>query len=200
MPEFNHDLPEVLPPRIVLPENHATEQSRKYLFLGFWNTQFQRAPFKRYQVLSVSLSVMSNSLWLHGLYSTPGFSIHRILQARILEWIAIPFSRGSSWPVDQTQLSCIAGRFFTVWVAREASKDIKCACSISHVQLCNPMVEPTRLLCPWNFLGKNTGVGCHFLLQGNFPIQGSNTGLLHCRQILYHLKPPRKPQKYQGSY
>ena len=35
--------------------------------------------------------------------------------------------------------------------------------------------------------GKNTGVGCHSLLQGIFPTQGSNLGLLHCRQILYHL-------------
>ena len=35
--------------------------------------------------------------------------------------------------------------------------------------------------------GKNTGVGCHSLLQGNFPSQGLNWGLLHCRQILYHL-------------
>ena len=35
--------------------------------------------------------------------------------------------------------------------------------------------------------GKNTGVGCHSLLQGNFPTQGLNWGLLHCRQILYHL-------------
>ena len=38
---------------------------------------------------------------------------------------------------------------------------------------------PTRLLCQWNFPGKNTGVGCHFLLQGIFPTQGSNLGLLH---------------------
>ena len=45
----------------------------------------------------------------------------------------------------------------------------------------------TRLLCPWNFPGKNTGVGCHFLLQGIFPTQRSNPGLLHCRQILCHL-------------
>ena len=44
-----------------------------------------------------------------------------------------------------------------------------------------------RLLCPWDSLGKNTGVGCHFLLQGILPTQGSNPGLLHCRQILYHL-------------
>ena len=52
--------------------------------------------------------------------------------------------------------------------------------------LCNPM-EPARLLCPWNFLSKNTGVDCHSLLQGIFLTQGSNTRLLHCRQILYHL-------------
>ena len=44
-----------------------------------------------------------------------------------------------------------------------------------------------RLLCPWNSLGKNTGVGCHTLLQGIFPTQGSNSGLLHYRQILYSL-------------
>ena len=41
-----------------------------------------------------------------------------------------------------------------------------------------------RLLCPWNSPGKNTGVGIHSLLQGIFPIQGSNLGLLHCRQSL----------------
>ena len=40
-------------------------------------------------------------------------------------------------------------------------------------------VQPTRLLCPWNFPGKNTAVGCHFLLQGTFPTQGSNPRLLH---------------------
>ena len=44
-----------------------------------------------------------------------GSSDHGILQARILEWIAIPFSRGSSQPRNWTQVSCIAGRFFTIW-------------------------------------------------------------------------------------
>ena len=43
-----------------------------------------------------------------------------ILQARILEWVATPFSRRSSWPRDWTRVSCIAGRLFTVWAAREA--------------------------------------------------------------------------------
>ena len=52
--------------------------------------------------------------------SPPGSSVHGILQARILEWVAIPFSRGSSWPRDQTRVSHLAGRFFTIWTTREA--------------------------------------------------------------------------------
>ena len=64
-------------------------------------------------------SVMSYSLWSYGLYP-PGSSVHEILQARILEWVAIPFSRGSYWPRDRTCISCIAGRFFTIWATREA--------------------------------------------------------------------------------
>ena len=46
--------------------------------------------------------------------SLPGSSVHGILQARILEWVAIPFSRGSPRPRDQTQVSCTAGEFFPV--------------------------------------------------------------------------------------
>ena len=48
-------------------------------------------------------------------------------------------------------------------------------------------MQLTRLLCPWNSPGKNTGVGSHSLLQGNFPTQGSNLGLPPCRWILYQL-------------
>ena len=55
-------------------------------------------------------------------YSLPGSSVHRILQARILEWVAILFSRGSSRPRDWTQVSCIAGRFFTIRAMSEAPK------------------------------------------------------------------------------
>ena len=53
-------------------------------------------------------------------YSPPGSSVRRILQARILEWVAISFSRGSSWPRNWTQFSYIAGRFFNIWATREA--------------------------------------------------------------------------------
>ena len=52
--------------------------------------------------------------------SPPGSSVCGISQARILKWVAIPFFRGSSRPRDQTWVSCIAGRFFTVWATREA--------------------------------------------------------------------------------
>ena len=52
--------------------------------------------------------------------SPPGSSVLGILQARILEWVAIPLSRGSSRPRDQTWVSCIAGRFFTICATREA--------------------------------------------------------------------------------
>ena len=57
---------------------------------------------------------------------------------------------------------------------------------LSHVRLLLPDgLEPVRLLCPRDSPGNNTGVGCHFLLQGIFPTKESNLGLLHCRQILY---------------
>ena len=52
----------------------------------------------------------------------------------------------------------------------------------------------TRLLHPWDFLGKSTGLGCHFLLQGIFLTQGSNPGLPHCRQTLYRLSHQGSPR------
>ena len=75
--------------------------------------------------------------------SSPGSSVHGILQARILEQIVIPFSRGSSWPRDQTQASCIAGRFFTIWATRELHPCLFRGFSsiqlLSRVWLSNPM-------------------------------------------------------------
>ena len=76
---------------------------------------------------SVSLNLKVKSLSRVWLFATPwtdcsppGSSVHGILQARILEWVAISFSRGFSWPRDQTRVSCSAGRHFTVWATREA--------------------------------------------------------------------------------
>ena len=58
-------------------------------------------------------------------YSLPGSSVHAIFQARILECVVISFSRGSSQPRDRTQVSCNAGRRFTIWAAREADEELK---------------------------------------------------------------------------
>ena len=69
---------------------------------------------------TVSHSVVSDSLQSHGLYSPPGSSVHGILQARILEWVAISFSSGSSRLRDQTQVFHIVAIFCTVWATREA--------------------------------------------------------------------------------
>ena len=65
----------------------------------------------------LSRSVMSNSVTPMG-YSPSGSSVCGILQERILEWVAIPFSRGPSWPRNWTRVSCIAGRFFTTWATK----------------------------------------------------------------------------------
>ena len=57
-------------------------------------------------------------------YSPPGSSVHGILQARTLEWVAISFSREPSGPRDQTWASCIEGGRFTIWATREAPWEI----------------------------------------------------------------------------
>ena len=56
------------------------------------------------------------------LWDPVDYTVHGILQARILEWVAFPFSRESSQPRDQTQVSSIAGGFFTSWATREAQE------------------------------------------------------------------------------
>ena len=78
------------------------------------------------------------------------YTVRGILQARILEWVAFPFSRGSSQPRDRIQISYIASRFFTSWATRKAlvirdgtgHQQIKamCICALSHLQ---------RFATPW---------------------------------------------------
>ena len=84
------------------------------------------------------------------------YIVHRILQARILEWVANTFSRGSSQPRDQTQVSCIAGVFFTKWATREAQSS-----SSSYLLLMHAI---------WNTLGLFQMVAFLSLAekQGNF--------------------------------
>ena len=70
------------------------------------------------------------------------YTVHGILHARILEWVAFSFCRGSSQPRDQTQVSHIAGRFFTNWGTREAQKYWSGEHIPSPVDLPNPRIEP----------------------------------------------------------
>ena len=67
----------------------------------------------------LSLSIVSDSCDRMDC-SVPGSSVHGTLQERILEWVVMPSSRGSSWPSDRTQDSCIAGSLLTNWTTREA--------------------------------------------------------------------------------
>ena len=94
------------------------------------------------------------------------YTVHGILQTRILEWVAFPFSREASQPRYRTQVSGIAGRFFTSWATGKP---------------------------------KNTRVGSLSLLQGIFPTQELNRGLLHCRQILYQLSYQESPDIHYSS-
>ena len=94
--------------------------------------------------------------------SPPGSSVHGILQVRILEWVAMPSPRESSQPRAWTLISYVSciGRqilyhcYYCCWVASVVSNSAR-----PHRQ------QPTRLPHPWDSPGKNTGVGCHFLLQ-----------------------------------
>ena len=87
-------------------------------WLGFWS--WRKSCESSYRLeKSESYSVVSVSLQHHGY-------IHGILEARVLEWVAFPFSRGSSQPRDWTQVFRLAGRFFTSWATREALRSPYC--------------------------------------------------------------------------
>ena len=75
----------------------------------------------------LSRLVMSDSLW-----PLSGSADHGIFLARMLEWVAISFSRGSSWPRDQTQVFCTAGRWFTIWATRGVSNFLEEISSVFH--------------------------------------------------------------------
>ena len=95
------------------------------------------------------------------------------------------FSPDYSGFVEHCSLLCTHRSISLAWIEVNFISGI---CPLSHVQLfVTPWTQPTRLLCPWNSPGKNTRVNCCSLLQGVIPTQESNLGLLHCRQILYHL-------------
>ena len=104
--------------------------------------------------------------------SPPGSSVHGILQARILEWVAISFSRGSSQARDQTQVSRIAGRRFNLWATREAQKKVKVK-SLSRVQLfVTPWIAAHQAPLSMRFSMQEYWSGLPFPSPGDFPDPG----------------------------
>ena len=111
---------------------------------------------------SISHLVMSTSLWPHGMWTVACQAppLERNLQATILEWLAFPFSRGSSQHGDWIQVSCIADRFFTVWATRKIMRlviFVYCLMIILYVLLhkklflfLNIQVTEIYWMCPFN--------------------------------------------------
>jgi len=82
--------------------------------------------------------------------------------------------------------------------SRELGPCVLCLVAQSCLTLCDPIdYSPSGSSVHGNSSGKNTGVGCHAVLQGNFPIQGLNPGLLHCRWILYHMSHQGGPRRLE---
>ena len=127
-----------------LPYQESFDYDCESLFLGslFYSlvlSAFLKIPHFWLQCESMIVTQLSDSL-LPIDCSPPGSSLHGISQARILEWVAIPFSRGSSRPRDWTMVSCIAGTFFTVWVTMEALQEAWNQ-KVWHLQPCSSFSE-----------------------------------------------------------
>ena len=120
----------------------------------------------------------------------------------LFTWISDPScynrteGRGvSSWPPLISPLPCILFDIYFI------------CCVLSHSVMSDSLqtfgLQPTRLLCPWDFPGKSTGAGCHFLLQGIFLTQWSTPCLLclrSCREILYLLGNRGSPMWLHGCW
>ena len=134
-----------------------------------------------YKCVSVSCLVVSDSLQPHGLWPT----------SILCPWNSPGKNTGvgNHSPGDRTWVSCITGKFFIISATKETPKSK----TVSHIRLCDPMnCSLPGSSCSWNSPGKNIGVGSHSFLHCIFLTHGLNLGLLHCREILYHLS-------HQGS-
>ena len=123
-----------------------------------------------------------------------------VLGAEKLKTKALADLMSDKPPNPGSQMAVFLLRPHMVGRERERLGSLMCACVSRSVvsdflqthELWAPLMD-CGLLCLWNSLGKNTGVGSHFLLQGNFLTQGSNPRLLYCRQILLPSELPGKP-------
>ena len=141
---------------------------------------------------------MSNSLQLHGLQP-----IRSMRFPRQEYWSGLPFPTPRIFLTQGwNRISWTGWWLLYHWAAKEvlflfAAKGDPpppppSPTSRLHVRKLKVKVSHVRL--SWNSLGQTTGVGSHFLFQGIFPTQGSNPGLLHCRQILYQMSHKGSPR------
>ena len=128
------------------------------------------------KLLKWSHSVVSNSLRPHGLYSLPHSSVHWIFQARVLEWVAISFSRASSRPRDWTQVSRIVGRRFNLWATREVR---------TANQKYNVIITQFRMVIIKKIYNNKCQRGC-----------GEKGTLLHCWCDWKSVNPQRTGQRF----
>ena len=156
---------------VLIYSEQAKDKQKSTLLWSQCNIQY--IAIERYGNLYLSNADSNISVWFWRykvkvaqscltLYNPMDYTVHGILQARIQEWVAVPFSRGSSQPRDRTLISCIEGQFFTSWAGFFTS---------------------------WATMeAQEYWSGYLIPFPGIFPTQESNWGLLHCRRILYQLR------------
>ena len=127
--------------------------------------------------------------------SPPGSSVHGILQAGILEWVAIPFSKGSSQPRDWTQVFCVVGRFFTNWVTGKSHWNrYFCICHLCPPCFCQEyyLQHARHTLLSMEFSRREYWNGLLFPPPGRSPDQVSDP-------CLPHWQVDSLPLSHQGS-
>ena len=110
------------------------------------------------------------------------------------EWMMVIFCNGRCFVMDKLFQG---PKLFAWFFVTRSSPKVKIK-YVSHSWLLVTPWTVTHQEPPWDSLGKNTGVGCLAILQGILSTQGSNPGLLHCRQILYHLSYKEHPTKWHS--
>ena len=151
--------------------------------------------------MKVKVAQLCPTLW-----DPMGYTVHGILQARILDWVAIPFSRGSSQPRDWSKVSCIVGRFFNSWATREAQEYWSGYPFPSPGDILEPRIEPRSPHCRrilYQFSHKGSlrileWVAYPFSSGSSWPRNWTGVSALQADSLPTELSG--KPQVYRGHF